>query len=192
MTAVCGHGFHPSCADTLMVGRRRLECPECDGEDVAIAAGDDGKLWRTFWMDGDADVGSAAAEPDTDDQPPPAPWRSVVRLERRVDELRSSLARSRQELERERAKAKRAAETESALRREITLARSELSDCRERSLRTVVAHGASRWATTLVIPAMGPPLALMGPPGPRWEPQSARTPQGRRLSLPALDGTSLC
>ena len=22
MTAVCGHGFHPSCADTLMVGRR--------------------------------------------------------------------------------------------------------------------------------------------------------------------------
>ena len=138
-TCCKGHVFHETCA----VGRRILECPEC-GDDGA-----NGNPWRTYCS---PQIGpDETVEDDGQCSPPPAAcWRRVVQIEKDLAALRAAAAEGAKQLDDERARADQVAATQTRLQRDIVVVRDALGDCRQRSLRNVVAHGASTCFSSLL------------------------------------------
>lgn len=172
VTLACGHGLHEECAKNLApCGWRDLVCPECEGEEEPLEDGDDGMPWRTFWATEDSSGASQPAPQESsgsDDAAaassstssfanadsslplPPAGWRRVAKLERRHEELSRQAEAGRQALASERRHLARNAQYEAGLKRDLGTIRAQLECCRERSLRSVVAHGAAQCHAKLV------------------------------------------
>ena len=161
MTAVCGHTFHPDCAEQLRLSGRTFECPECSGDAESLPASsshDNGKLWRTFGAGGDDSLSQQVVSCAAQGAGPPAlaavlaasRWRRVVQLELRCEDLSRAASGGQRELERERSETTRCTATELGLRRDMVSTQAQLDQCREQGLQQVVAHGASRCFAALL------------------------------------------
>ena len=131
-TAPCGHALHGECVEALMVGERKLRCPECQG---TCARAD---LWKTFWS---ADDDAAACETEEDGLH--VRTRRLLRLRMRLQRAEHEAAAATEALTESRESGASCAHVEAELHRQTQAARAELDGCRARSAKLGAAASAA-------------------------------------------------
>ena len=131
-TAPCGHALHGECVEALMVGERKMRCPECQG---TCARAD---LWKTF---SSADDDAAACETEEDGLH--VRTRRLLRLRMRLQRAEHEAAAASEALTESRESGASCAHVEAELQRQTRAARAELDGCRARSAKLGAAASAA-------------------------------------------------